>query len=309
VKYSCNDPRSILTRVFIADPSLKITWRDRCANGVQHPFPNTAEACWKAALPPLSKYCSKECGVEAMERKIMPYVRSKAGLSQSSNDLDEAPIPRTPAVKQEMSRLWKGVKEAKRRDAVVVQTAPGPPDTSKPPIISVPQEFNRLTEAYNSLNEELSVLTQDIQIRNRELGFILARGRLAKLAVQWSERGENINRCCYDSRLLIEGAEWEEWVEGVGKSVLEGGIDMGPINPQQARPTGYAGTPDGLKQEESDAGVNATPVDEEELEMEAADSPWCDGRRKCERHSGWQKLCMAEFELNKGTKVSVHSSY
>ena len=297
---------TITYRVVTADPSLKTTWRTRCANGQQHPNPDSAEACWKAALPPLSKYCSIECGMDAMERRIAPIVCAKAGIGQVPEG--ELLIPRMPAVKTEMSRLWRNVKDARKRDAVVVHANPdvsssakssaAPPSTESSSNTKVPPQrtdAEKTTESLQELAVELENLTHDARLRSRELGFILARGTLARLAVQWSEKGENVNRCCFDSRLLLEGVEWEEWVEGVGRAVLEGTADAAGA----ARPgSNHIGV--SVKGE-----AHAGNGEEEELHlgMEATDSPWCDGRRKCERHFGWQKLCLNEFELNKGTKV------
>lgn len=297
----------------LANPSLKTTWRVRCANGLTYPYPNTAEACWKAALPPLSKYCSKECGVEAMERKIMPFVRSKAGVPADSMD-------RTPAIKEEMKKLWLGVKDAKKRDAVVLQLdAEGrtikkeveqPFSTVLTPGISIQSARNdsshdleKLNAEFTALREEYESISREAQIRSRELSFILARGRLAKLAVQWSEKPENLSRCCFDSRLLMEGNEWEDWVQGIGKPVLEGGMLASAKYSASGNSdaAGGRGAASEAGENPTDEKPDGTP-EEEEFEMDA-DSPWCDGRRKCERHFGWQKLGLAEFELNKGTKV------
>ncbi|KAG8749911.1 hypothetical protein FRC14_000958 [Serendipita sp. 396] len=291
-----------------ADPSLVTTWRTRCSNGIQHPFPDSAEACWRAALPPLSKYCSKECGIEAMERKITPYVQAKSGLqiprgNAGNESLGFIALPRNTAVKSEMSKLWKSVQDARKRDGVVVD-AQATKENGKGSGVSVVSatsspaaEFSRLTQTYTNLTQDFNSLTRDSQFATRDLEFILARGRLAKLAIAWSEKQENLARCCFDSRLLLEGREWEEWVTGEGKAVLEGGLDA-PTAPAISNLAGGSGP-------NTNEGRSGTPGDGEEeefvLDIEA-DSPWCDGRRKCERHFGWQKLCMAEYELNKGTK-------
>ncbi|KAG8802756.1 hypothetical protein FRC17_006348, partial [Serendipita sp. 399] len=299
------------------DTRLYCICRESCDEWFHPPCLDSAEACWRAALPPLSKYCSKECGIEAMERKIAPYVQAKAGLQiPKGNAGDESlgfiALPRNPAVKTEMTKLWKGVKDARKRDAVVVdtKTVQGNGKTDDQSVRVVPAtstpstEFSRLTHTYTNLTQEFSSLARESQFATRDLEFILARGRLAKLAIAWSEKQENLARCCFDSRLLLEGREWEEWVVGVGKAVLEGGLDapIGPAvpNPASSGSGGNAGT--GSNPNE---GRTGTPGEQEEedfgLDIEA-DSPWCDGRRKCERHFGWQKLCMAEYELNKGTK-------
>lgn len=238
-----------------------------------------------------------------MERRIAPIVCANAGLGQIPEG--ELLIPRTPAVKIEMSRLWRGVKDARKRDAVVVNASQVVhASTQPPPGTKVPPQRTDAEKLRASLTElaiELESFTQDAHLRSRELQFILARGRLARLAIQWSDKSDNVSRCCFDSRLLLEGVEWEEWVEGAGRAVLEGTTDTG----SSTRASDYY-----AKSLLSDGRVtpsgHATGDEEElQLEMDAADSPWCDGRRKCERHFGWQKLCMAEFELNKGTKVGT----
>jgi hypothetical protein len=228
-----------------------------------------------------------------MERKIAPYVTAKAKTTYDSSQA----IPLTPAVITEMNKLYESVKHLKRRQAVVVQV-----HASSSPSATPSLEAARLSYSYEKLSGTLLELDQQVQILSRELGFILARGRLAELAVQWSEKSENLSRCGFDSRLLIEGSQWEEWVEGEGKTTLEAGMfgDL-PVFKRTA-PQQLLGDAI-LAGEKANADGVITPGEEEE-EGDVADSPWCDGRRKCERHFGWQKLCYSEYELNKGTKVS-----
>lgn len=230
-----------------------------------------------------------------MERKIAPYVTAKARTTYDPGQ----PIPLTPAVITEMNKLYESVKHLKRRQAVVVQV-----HASSSPSATPSLEAARLSYSYEKLSGTLLELDQQVQILNRELGFILARGRLAELAVQWSEKSENLSRCGFDSRLLIEGPPWEEWVEGEGKTTLEAGM-FGDI-PVFKRTTPQQLLGDGILAGEK-AGADGAITPGEEEEGDVADSPWCDGRRKCERHFGWQKLCYSEYELNKGTKVSSFS--
>ena len=157
-------------------------------------------------------------------------------------------------------------------------------------------------------------------MRTRELSFILARVRLVKLAVSWSDRPENAQRCCFDSRMLMDGEEWEEWVEVEGRSVLEGVADDGPGGTAAPplsvlpRPTTAATATNG-RDMRLDQGERTTPPEgeesglEDEMGVEDEDSPWCDGRRKCERHAGWQKLQVAECDLNRGSRYILFYSF
>jgi len=259
----------------------------------------------------MSKYCSKECGIEAMERRLLPYAKRKAGLRLEADERDEG-------VKQEMKRLFSGVRERKRREAVVLQVDDGTgtgadaevkrepgvtagiASTSNngtglviPPGMVVQSPGSRLTSDLEALQHDLAETLCELQMRTRELTFILARAGLVKLA------------------------DWEEWVEGEGRVVLEGVTEDGhggsvPLpavtalanNQPRHTTTTTNGREPRLEQE-----ARTTPPEgeesglEDEMGVEDEDSPWCDGRRKCERHAGWQKLQVAECDLNRGIKA------
>lgn len=280
----------------------------------------------------MSKYCSKECGIEAMERRLLPYAKRKVGLRLEADERDDG-------VKREMKRLFVGVRERKRREAVVlrvddgtgvgadidveVKREPGATDgiggTSNggkglviPPGMVVQSPGSRLTSELETLEHDLAETVCELQMRTRELTFILARGGLVKLAVSWSDKPENVQKCCFDSRMLMDGEEWEEWVEGEGRGVLEGVTVDGhggtaPV-PALAISQPRQTTTDG-RETRLEPGVRTTPPEgeesglEDEMGVEDEDSPWCDGRRKCERHAGWQKLQVAECDLNRGIKA------
>lgn len=265
---------------FLDDPTLQTTWRTRCANGLQHPHPDSPEACWRAALPPLSKYCSQECAIIAMERKLGPAIAARAGEKYAQ---DEA-LPITPASLKVMQGLYEEVRDSKRRGAVVV-------DIRRGKDLGVNEE-QKLKASYEKLSDSLFDLERQVQILSRELGFVLARGRLAELAIQWSEKPENSARCAFDFRLLLEAKGWEEWVQGEGKLILETGDLMATSGRESMDETG--------DEDKMDIGEG------EEGDIEETS---CDGRRKCERHLGWQKLYWNEFELNKGTKVRALSGF
>ena len=318
-----------------ADPNLKIVWRHRCANGLRHPVPASSDACWRASHPPMSKYCSKECGIEAMERRLLPYTKQKAGLRFEADERDEG-------VKREMKRLFMGVRERKRREAVVlrvddgtgadvgadaeVKREPGATDGIAdasnrgkglviPPGMVVLSPKSRLTSDLAALQHDLRETLCELQMRTRELSFILARAGLVKLAVSWSDKPENVQKCCFDSRMLMDGEDWEEWVEGEGRSVLEGVMMDGPGGsaplPMLASSQSRHTTTTNGREARPEQETQTTPPEgeesglEDEMGVEDEDSPWCDGRRKCERHAGWQKLQVAECDLNRGIKVRI----
>ena len=288
----------------------------------------------------MSKYCSKECGIEAMERRLLPYAKRKVGLSVEADERDDG-------VKREMKRLFAGVQGRKRREAVVLRVDDGPradagvdvevkrePGATGgivgasnggkglviPPGMVVQSPGSRLTSDLETLQHDLAETVCELQMRTRELSFILARAGLVKLAVSWSDKPENVQKCCFDSRMLMDGEDWEEWVEGEGRVVLEGVTEDGhggsaPLHAlasTQPRQTTTNGREARLEQESQ-----TTPPEggeesglEDEMGVEDEDSPWCDGRRKCERHSGWQKLQVAECDLNRGIKARtfiIHS--
>lgn len=278
----------------------------------------------------MSKYCSRECGIEAVERRLLPYAKQKAGLRLEVDERDEG-------VKKEMKRLFAGIRERKRREAVVlrvddgagagveVMREPGTTDAIAgannrdkglviPPGMVVQSPASRLASDLATLQHDLAEALCELQMRTRELSFILARARLVRLAVSWSDKPENGQRCCFDSRMLMDGEEWEEWVESEGRAVLEGVTEDGPAGSAAAppRPTTVATTTatatDG-REVRPDQEERTTPLEgeesglEEDIGLEDEDSPWCDGRRKCERHAGWQKLQVAECDLNRGIKV------
>ena len=268
-----------------------------------------------------------------MERRLLPYAKRKAGLGLEVDERDEG-------VKREMKRLFSGVRERKRREAVVLQVAdgtgigmgmgaeverepgaaPGVPGTSNsgtglviPPGMVVQSPGSRLTSDFETLQHDLAETLCELQMRTRELSFIHARAGLVKLAVSWSDKPENVQKCCFDSRMLMDGEEWEEWVEGEGRGVLEGvtedghggSVPLPVLASNQPRPmTTTNGREARLEQE-----ARTTPLEgeesglEDEMGVEDEDSPWCDGRRKCERHAGWQKLQVAECDLNRGIKA------
>jgi len=74
-----------------------------------------------------------------------------------------------------------------------------------------------------------------------------------------SQRSEEVGECGWDQRLCMDD---EEWVE-VGPTILE----------------------------------NYDGQDQQDDESETFGEWWCRGKKKCDRHAGWQKLRAAEVEF------------
>jgi len=74
-----------------------------------------------------------------------------------------------------------------------------------------------------------------------------------------SQRSEEVGECGWDQRLCMDD---EEWIE-VGPTILE----------------------------------NYDGQDQQDDESESFGEWWCRGKKKCDRHAGWQRLRVAEAEF------------
>ncbi|THH06100.1 hypothetical protein EW145_g4324 [Phellinidium pouzarii] len=253
------------------NPSLRLstTYKQRCFTGLSHPKPNSSDACHKPSRGAYSKYCSDECGVKHLHRKIQAWV-SKGG---------------------DVRGLWETVKDVRRREGFVIRE---PGRTLPKRILAELQngDNDRFAEdaiesesfvdssaipweTKNSIVNHLETRLQDIvrerETRKRELEVIAWRERLLLLA---AGRAENVHECGWDQRLCFGEEEWMDFGEGVFESYGE------------STPNGFAG----------DGGdVLDMQVDEQVADGEW----WCRGKKKCERHAGWQKLRAAEIKIEK----------
>ncbi|KAG8925768.1 hypothetical protein FRC02_009438 [Tulasnella sp. 418] len=101
----------------------------------------------------------------------------------------------------------------------------------------------------------------------RKVAALDARLILLEVAAKRTESQGFEGRCGYDTRIGKDEGEWEDWVESEdGRKAFEG-----------------------FGETEEDA----------EMEREELKKWICEGRKKCERHSGWQKLKRADIELER----------
>ncbi|KAJ7619073.1 hypothetical protein DFH06DRAFT_1306290 [Mycena polygramma] len=226
--------------------SLKTTYKPRCRYGLDHPEPDSPKACHKPAQGAFSKYCSHECGMNNMKKRIDTFAKNGG--------------------KKEL--LWDSVKDAQRREAVVIvhgevladETTDGcmkeNADAVPLPVVTArvkPPSMGKVEREVASLNavlDEIVTLREDLK---EGMDIVLWRERLLELA---SERAEQVSQCGWDQRLCFGDDEWADFGTGVLESYEDGG-------------------------KEGAMQVDGAPDPEEW---------WCVGSEKCERHAGWQAI-------------------
>ncbi|KAK0465132.1 uncharacterized protein EV420DRAFT_941613 [Desarmillaria tabescens] len=164
--------------------NLKTTYKTRCLNGLDDPDPSSTEACHRPSKGALSKYCSPECGVKYMRRRIDAYT-ARGGSREV---------------------LWSKVKDAERREGVVVHCQTGAVMKSK---TKAEREIERLAGPLEAIGKARAGL-------RRAMECVLWRERVWELACQRAEAGGDI--CGWDQRLCFGEEEWEEWGDGVEES-------------------------------------------------------------------------------------------
>jgi len=166
-------------------------------------------------------------------------------------------------------RLWDTVKNAEKREGVVVSACLKGQSRSpaiagdQPAFAIVLPKISKADRELARLRARLDTLVQKREALKAEMDVIAWREKVTELAIQHADM---IEQCGWDQRLCFG----EEEVAEFGASVLE-------------------------SYEE-----NHTQADVDETQEEA--EWWCMGKKKCDRHSGWQKLRIADVEFDKETK-------
>ncbi|KAL5534210.1 hypothetical protein ACEPAG_672 [Sanghuangporus baumii] len=257
----------ICSKCIAQNPSLNLqtTYKQRCFSGLMHPDPDSPEACHKPSRGAYSKYCSDECGVRHMHRKIQSWAGNGGDVRS----------------------LWESVKDAKRREGFVMHE----PDRTVPKAIFAEIQNNGLPRPQSSvsevkqtlgdeegrnsivfrLEEQLQTIVQEREELKKQLEVLSWRERLLQLA---SDRAESVGDCGWDQRLVYGDEEWMEFGAGVLESYDEA-------------------APNGHSEEGQDMDVDGGTV---------VGEWWCRGKKKCERHVGWQRVRAADMELERTTK-------
>lgn len=167
-------------------------------------------------------------------------------------------------------RLWETVKNAERREGVVA-SARVLDERSRSSLTAedgalsaiVPPKITKADRELARLRARLETLVQKREALKAEMDVVAWREKVTELAVQ---HADIIEQCGWDQRLCFGDEEVAEF----GASVLES----------------------------YEEGHSQTDVDGTQEEAEW----WCVGKKKCERHCGWQKLRIAEVEFDKEIK-------
>ncbi|KAI0051689.1 hypothetical protein FA95DRAFT_193514 [Auriscalpium vulgare] len=236
---------------------LRTTWKKRCLYGQKQRNPDSPDACHRPARGAFSKYCSDECGRKYMESRIK-FWEGKGG---------------------DRERLWESVKNADRREGVVVSVEPVHDkskvvkmdiDNENPPtavVFEKPKKAQRDREL-ERLRAQLDEVVEKRERLKKEMEVIVWREKLTELAI---ERAESVDGCGWDQRFCFGDEEVAEFGAGVLESYEEAGQGA----------TGDAMQVDGAAEE---------------------GECWCQGKKKCDRHVGWQKLRIAEVQFEKEMK-------
>ncbi|KAJ7783847.1 hypothetical protein DFH07DRAFT_207283 [Mycena maculata] len=190
--------------------SLKTTYKPRCRYGLDHPEPDSPKACHKPAQGAFSKYCSPECGLNNIKKRIETFAKNGG--------------------KKEL--LWDSVKDAQKREAVVIvheetattESADGctkenadgaPPAVSARVKPSAMGKVEREVANLNAVLDEVVTLSEDLK---EGLEIVFWRERLLDLA---RDRAEQVGQCGWDQRLCFGEDEWAEFGAGVLESYDE----------------------------------------------------------------------------------------
>ena len=235
--------------------SLNTTYKTRCYAGAKHKDLSAPDACRKPARGAFSKYCSDECGVNFMQTKIDAWT---AGGGHKA-------------------KLWETVKDSDAREGVTTvlsaATKLSMVKTETDTDGDVKLTDGTLHDAKSESHVDGSAATVKkglSKLKGRELTRL--RNELEKVVdlhnsmkqeleiVDWrdsliklaTQRSEEVGECGWDQRLCMDD---EEWIE-VGPALLE----------------------------------NYDGQDQQDDESESLVEWWCRGKKKCDRHAGYDLL-------------------
>ncbi|EKM61003.1 uncharacterized protein PHACADRAFT_247293 [Phanerochaete carnosa HHB-10118-sp] len=241
--------------------TLRTTYKKRCLAGLAHSRPTSQHACHKPARGAFSKYCSDECGVRYMRERIERYVRDNTkNVTKANKEVKE---------EESMRSLWEGVKSAGQREAVVLRVLDGVDEKGEPRTEIVVPRLSKHARLISRLEMQLANILNRRDGLKAEDEIVAWREAVIGYAAQ---RAEGHGECSWDGRLLWSADEVREY----GAEVVDA----------------YE------RVEMQGDGMAVDGRDNESCQVEEG-GWWCTGKRKCDRHAGWQKLRQAEIDLEK----------
>ncbi|CAE6429152.1 unnamed protein product [Rhizoctonia solani] len=179
----------------------------------------------------------------------------------------------------DLDQLWYAAKEARPPEGVVYIHLPGPAPHPPPPGVNNigPGATKVLDGRQKADLERLARLVEESgQLKSRKMALeqgiqhLKARLRLLNCAGQRNEKAGG-EKCGFDMRIVMDDEDWAAWLEGVGKWALEEG-----------------------EGDEAKAKLLAT--------YEKMEGTFCTGKKRCDRHQGWQNLKFADFSAECDSK-------
>lgn len=172
----------------------------------------------------------------------------------------------------DLEQLWYAAKDARPPEGVVYVHLPGPAPNPPPSgVNNIGSGATRVLdgrqkadlERLERLMEESAQLKARCAALEMGIGHLKARLRLLNCAMQRNERAGG-EKCGFDARIVIDDEDWAVWVEGEGKWTME----------------------------EAEGDEGKAKLLEAYEKMEGAH---CTGKKRCDKHSGWQNLKFADF--------------
>ncbi|QRV85801.1 SET domain-containing protein [Ceratobasidium sp. AG-Ba] len=209
-----------------------------------------------------------ETDIDLIDQFVCPLcVPSACGLKNAAVNLQAL---RSRGVN--MEQLWYAAKDARAPEGVVYVHLPGGPIAHPPPegVNNIGPNATRVVNGRQKADlENLAAMGEALRQHNNrqavlETGIkqLKARLRLLGCAMRRAERAGG-DRCGFDIRMVMNDEDWAEWVRGEGKWTTEEHTE-------------------GEDQKDDDIyKINEGPI--------------CTGRKKCDRHIGWQNLKFADF--------------
>ncbi|ELU45065.1 hypothetical protein AG1IA_00911 [Rhizoctonia solani AG-1 IA] len=180
----------------------------------------------------------------------------------------------------DLDQLWYAAKDARPPDGAVYVHIPGP--TPHPPPAGINHIGSGATKVLDGrqkvdLDRLAKLVEESGQLKSRraalelDLRHLKARLRLLNCAGQRNEKvgGE---KCGFDARIVMEDEDWATWLNDTGQWALEEG-----------------------EGDEAKAKLFAI--------YEKNEGSFCTGKKRCDRHQGWQNLKFADFSAECDSKT------
>ncbi|KZW02139.1 hypothetical protein EXIGLDRAFT_744856 [Exidia glandulosa HHB12029] len=257
------------------NPTLQTSYKMRCLRGAAGTDEASPDTCRKAARMPLSKYCSDECGLAHVRGRLDEY-NTKGGMPEHLWNAVKASRKLEGFTTAEQKTKPAKVFAAEIAEALSGEAKPLTNGHAK--TNGVNGHRHDIVNGHSTAQTELQLETLRGMLDRiaterdallKALDFVRARERLIEVS---SGRSERVGECGWDERLLFSDSEWQTWIcraqDGGGAWLLTGGDDDSDGTPGEG---GW----------------------------------WCTGKKKCDRHNGWQKLRLAEVEMEKSLKSQL----